>query len=187
MVAVFVAWVLFHALVRENAWVSRLQLPLFATSVALLAALSGLRPPALRLVRPAVALAAAGALWHGYSVAVANPTRPPLSTPPWAAARDWSYYVNRPSMLARHEAALQVARRIGCRRIGLRLGEDSYDYPLTWRAMRQGMEVRHVFGSDPWPCVVVAEEGAPAGLPDAREWLPTAAPGVFVSARALPR
>ena len=41
------------------------------------------------------------------------------------------------------------------------IGEDGYDYPLTWRAMERGFEVRHVLGPDPWPCVLVSDRGGP--------------------------
>jgi hypothetical protein len=134
-----------------------------------------------------MALAALIALAHGYAVAAGNPTRPPLSNPSWASTRDWSYYANRASMLPRHDAVLEVATELGCRKIGLLAGEDSYDYPLTWRAMRRGIEVRHVFGLDSWPCVVFAE-GPGAGVSLARAgWLPTPAPDVFLNAKALTR
>ena len=187
--ATVLAWTVFHLIVRENAWVSRLQAPLFVLSVLLLSVLSAPRPSSsMRLVRLAVVVAALVALGHGYAVALGNTTRPPLSTPIWATTRDWSYYVIRASMLPRHDAALEIAKITGCRKMGLLIEEDSYDYPLTWRAMQRGIEVRHVFGTDPWPCVVFAEDGpGTAAAFVGSDWLPTSVPNVFVNARALKR
>ena len=53
------------------------------------------------------------------------------------------------------------------------IGEDCYDYPLTWRAMQRGIEVRHVTGPTPWPCLVVSDNrGLPLQGPGEAEWVP---------------
>ena len=175
------AWVLFHLFVRDNAWVSRLHLPLFALTPIAMAALAGARLEArsvlgLTVLVGGLGLVAQGA-WFGWS----NESRPPLATPVWAERRDWGYYVNRPDVMRGHDRALEVSRATGCRRIGLMIGGDSYDYPLTWRAMQRQLEVRHVLEGDPWPCVLLTENGPP-GTSASQSWIPTESPSVFYRA-----
>jgi hypothetical protein len=86
----------------------------------------------------------------------------------------------------RHDAALAVAERLGCSRIGLFIGGDSFDYPLTWRAMQRGIEVRHYFGADAWPCVVFTDRGPPPAPPGTPRWAPALGQNVFVPGTAAP-
>ncbi len=76
------------------------------------------------------------------------------------------------------------------------MGESGFDYPLTWRALQDGAEVRHVFGSAEWPCLVYAEPSSferwniprePVALSSA-EWTAAAANpgGVFLYRRRAP-
>jgi hypothetical protein len=67
--------------------------------------------------------------------------------------------------------------------MGLLIGEDDYDYPLTWRAMQRGIEVRHVVGPDPWPCDLVTERGH---LPPDGPGVPPWRPAVRLKARSEP-
>jgi hypothetical protein len=116
--------------------------------------------PGAALRRAALGAVAVLAVVVGVAAAVHNRSRPALRA---LDRRDPAadYYANRRTPRQLHDAALEVADRIRCRRIGLLIGEDDYDYPLTWRAMQQGIEVRHVLGPDPWPCVLVSERGRP--------------------------
>jgi hypothetical protein len=50
------------------------------------------------------------------------------------------------------------------------MGEGGYDYPITWQAMQQGIQVRHLVKEDDWPCLIYVE-----GLSWARWNLPRAA------------
>jgi hypothetical protein len=156
--ALLCAWVLFHATFRPNRWISRLETPLFALvplSMGSWAILPNRGPRQAVLGTLGVATVALGIL-----AAIHNPPRPALEAfSPRDAAAD--YYVNRPSQRRAHDAALDAAARTGCPRIGLFIGEDSYDYPLTWRAMKRGIEIRHVLGPDRWPCVLMSDRGIP--------------------------
>jgi hypothetical protein len=168
---VFASWLLFQVTFRPNPWISRLETPLFALLPLTMGGWAALRHPVAG--RAVVALAGAASLALGLTAAVHNRSRPALSAfSPHDAAAD--YYVNRPDARPAHDGALAAATATGCWRIGLFVGEDSYDYPLTWRAMQRGIEVRHVTGPDPWPCLLVSDRGAPppegAGEP---RWQPT--------------
>jgi hypothetical protein len=91
-----------------------------------------------------------------------------------------SYYAEQPQLRWVHETVLSSARRMGCRRVGLALNEDSWDYPLTWLAMRDGIEVRHVVGRDAWPCLIFME--TPPAPPYTLQWIPTNLPFLFLNA-----
>jgi hypothetical protein len=152
------AWLLFQVIFRSNDWISRLETPLFAVLPATMAGLGLIRPGPLR--QAVLGVGAAIALVFGLAAAIHNPTRPPGRSFTVRSAAD-DYYVNRPDQRPMHDAALDVAAKVGCTRIGLLVGEDSYDYPLTWRAMQRGIEVRHVLGPDGWPCVLASDRGPP--------------------------
>jgi len=155
---VLTAWGLVQATLRPNPWISRLETPLFALLPLTMGSWSALRN---RHARQAI-LGAVGvaSLVLGLVAAVHNPPRPAMRA---FSSRDAAadYYVNRPDQRPSHDAALYAASKIGCRRIGLYIGEDSFDYPLTWRAMQRGIEVRHVLGPDPWPCLLMSDRGLP--------------------------
>jgi hypothetical protein len=179
--AFLASWVLFQMVFRSNPWVSRLETPLFAFLPTTMGGWGRLRrrgsprgsPRRPDLLGPAIAgtfgLAAIGL---GLVAAVLNTSRPALrALSPRDEAAD--YYVNRPEPRQLHDTALEVAAEVGCRRIGLFVGEDSFDYPLTWRAMQRGDRVQHVLGPDPWPCVLVSDRGPPPPLgPGEARWQP---------------
>jgi hypothetical protein len=156
--AVLASWAMFQATFRPNPWISRLETPLFALLPLTMGSWSAIRN---RLARQAIlGMVGAASLVLGLVAAVHNAPRPAMQAfSPREEAAD--YYVNRPDQRTAHEAALDAAAKIGCRRIGLFIGEDSFDYPLTWRAMQRGIEVRHVLGPGPWPCVLVSDRGLP--------------------------
>jgi hypothetical protein len=186
--ALVASWIAFHVVFRDNVWLSRLQTPLFALSVPALAALGGAaRGGFARFVRLALPGFALLALAYGYSVAARNEPRPPLSSPAWLKVEHWSYYQGRSSLIPQHDYALAVAEQLGCRRLGLFIGADSYDYPLTWRAMQRGIEVRHVLGPDAWPCLVFTDRGVPPSSPETTTWLASGSPMLVVNARAFGR
>jgi hypothetical protein len=157
-VVALASWGLFQVSFRPNEWVSRLESPLFALLPLTMGSWAAIRRPRLRAAAAGTLGLAAVAL--GLVAAFLNPSRPAGGViAPRDAVAD--YYANRPSQRPAHDAALDAAARTGCGRIGLLIGEDSYDYPLTWRAMERGLEVRHVLGPDPWPCVIVSDRGLP--------------------------
>jgi hypothetical protein len=178
-------WLVFHLFVRENPWVSRLQTPLVVLAPLALGALALRRP--IYSSRPNVAWFAplvVVSVLAGANAARANLTRPPLEQPWWSASERSYYAAALPALADEHDYALAVAAEIGCRALGLHIGWDSYDYPLTWRAMKRDIEVRHVVGPDAWPCVVFTDRGAPSPAAGAT-WVATESPFVYVNTVAL--
>jgi hypothetical protein len=167
---VLLAWLLFQVTFRPNPWISRLETPLFALVPLTMGGWAAIQVRWWRTV--AVGAVGAAALVLGLAAAVHNRSRPALETfSPRDEAAD--YYVNRQEERRAHDVALSAAAALGCRRIGLQVGGDSYDYPLTWRAMQRGIEVRHVTGPNPWPCVLVSDVGPPPRLgPGEAPWQP---------------
>ncbi len=178
------AWVLFHATFRDNVWITRLQLPLFALAPVALGALVRSRPARLGTV--ICGLVAAGLGAHAIAAAVLNMKRPlnpvgdlakAASQPPDAFFREFreslsdeAYYrLGPPGLGPTHAAVIRELDGSGCRRLAVLLGGDSWEYPLTWRAMQRGIEVRHLVGtSDPWPCAIFSDRGEPPLVAAAR-------------------
>jgi hypothetical protein len=196
LVAVPAAWVLFHFTFRDNAWIARLETPTYVlTGLAVVAWASrpsaaaapagGKRKRAASAAAPspvpfaATAIVAALALVFSTKVAADNEPRPPLGGA--SGPLQHGYYANQPTTGRAHDIALSAARQLRCTRLGLNLGEDSFDYPLTWRAMQQGIEVRHVFGEDPWPCLVFTDQRPKTDVVARNRWSPTNVPFLFVN------
>jgi hypothetical protein len=174
------AWVLFQLTFRDNEWISRLEVPAFAVSAIFLAAVAGLPRRTARVARAGAMAVAIVAAASGTRTAAGNALRPPLRGFPYEVNGAESYYADLPQLRWVHETVLSSARGLGCERLGLALDEDSWDYPLTWPAMQDGIEVRHVLGRDPWPCLIFAED--PPAAPDALRWVPTNVPFLFLNA-----
>jgi hypothetical protein len=178
-------WIVFHLFVRENPWVSRLQTPLVVLAPLALGALAVRRPPYAS--RPSAAWFAplvVVSVLAGANAARENMTRPPLERPWWSSPERSYYAAALPELADDHDYALAVASETGCRALGLHIGWDSYDYPLTWRAMKRDIEVRHVVGPDAWPCVIFSDRGVPPPAAGAT-WVATESPFVYVNPAAL--
>ena len=184
------AWGLFHAAFRDNVWLPRLQLPLFAVVTTL--ALAVFPAPQRTRFRAATVVLwalAAGAAAHSALAVVMNVKRPwaiggnsPTGITVGTALSERAYYIGGPRGLREiHEVALERVAASGCRRLGMFIAEYSYDYPLSWRAMRRGVEVRHVVGPDPWPCAVFSDRGPPPAPPSG-SWRSTDSPYLFFAA-----
>lgn len=134
-------WIAFHATFRENPWIARLHLPLFAIAPLGFGVLHGLW--VRRWIRVLVSSVAAVAAADGVFVALENERRPPLGpVPSYVATYYWdpNMAVKRPG----HERALAAAAASGCRHLDIELQPPGIEYPLIWRAMRAGIDVRHV-------------------------------------------
>ena len=180
LLALPAAWVLFGLVFRDNIWISRLHLPLFALAPLAASAMSGVawRGRLLGWAAPAVGLVLFAT---GARAAIRNELRPvPNAVAASLGLLPGAYYAARPEEWLAHVAAMMAIAQSGCDRLGLFIGRDSYDYPITWRAMQRGIAVRHVVGPDAWPCVVYSDRGAPPPSPGG-PWSPsTASPRIFL-------
>jgi hypothetical protein len=175
VVSVALSWVAFQVLFRDNVWISRLHLAAFATSALAFAALAA-RSAAAALPARWVAPCMVGLAAYGMWVSARNELRPPTLDPGRivVAGSPAAYYTSAgPELWAAHDVVLAALGVTRCSRLGLRIGEDGYDYPLTWRAMAAGVEVRHLVGPDAWPCLVYSEDGEPPPRPDGSRWAAT--------------
>ncbi len=153
----FLAWIMMHLFVRNQPWISRLQLPVFVMLPLAWTAAAATGLPRAR-VRQAVLMAfSVLVLAVGYYDATHTLGKPVLPRYLGGYTREDLYYLYRPEGLmlkVQHDATIARASAIGGKHIGLMLGNDDYDYPLTWRAMQQGFIVRHCNRTSPWPDVI---------------------------------
>jgi hypothetical protein len=159
-------WLAFHAVFRDNPWIARLHLPLFAIAPLGFGVLGGL--PLTRAARVVATSVAAVGVLHAVVTAFENERRPPLGR---VSSYIGSYYEpNIEGMRAAHERALAAAAASGCRHLEIRIEGPGIEYPLVWRAMRAGLDVRHVGEKDSEACLVYRLPNAPP--PPEAVWVP---------------
>ncbi len=172
------AWVTFALIVKNQIWLTRLQLPLlFTLPFGFALAFRVLRNHRCfyRFLCTAIGVIAIFSLVQGYVAACNNQSRPLKLRYFWGEfpSREVAYYKNKGGKDA-DDNLLETAETLQCKRIGLIMGGDSYDYPLTWRAMERGMKTRHV-RSDPkseWPCMLYVLDVSPKCVPGiGDQWL----------------
>jgi len=178
------AWVTFALMVRNQPWVTRIQLPLlFALPFAFALIFQILRN--YRRLRKAfevvICVIAFFSLAQGYVAACNNQTRHLKIRFFWDQfpSREDAYYKNRGGENAA-DHLLKTAESLQCNRIGLIIGGDSYDYPLTWRAMQKGMQTRHIQSASQsnWACMLYVSDVSPKRMPHTGDgWLPASGDG----------
>jgi hypothetical protein len=175
-----IAWMLLLMIFRDNVFVTRLQLPLFALAPLGLGAFAGIaaQPVMVTLARLFLAGTAAVA-----ALAAANNGRRPVNPLLLTHSAEGGYYSMVPASLKRaQDEALATIVASGCGRLGMYVGENTYDYPIAWGAVQHGVEVRHLTGPTDWPCLVYSDRGAPPPSPSGRRWRQTQTPLVYSSA-----
>ena len=178
------AWMLFAFVVKNQPWITRLQLPIFFLlpfSFAFLAEISDKNALFRSTLSWSIKIVFILSLSYGFVAVTQNRSRP-ISLAHFFGnipSRDSSYYNNR-NMKASHDYLLETAKAVKCSRIGLIIGADSYDYPLTWRAMQENIKTRHMStksGWD-WPCLIYDESDCKENFQGkGRLWLPTGGDG----------
>ena len=174
--APFLAWGVFGLIVKDQLWIPRLQLPLFSIlpfSFVYPLVLAGRATPIFTPVKVLLRFLALIALSYAVVVACNNPHRPLSLAQFWGQwpDRGKAYYNNAlDEDRHSHQYLLNTARAKGCRQIGLLLGSNSNEYPLTWRLMSEGRDVRHQFVAKEntdaeWPCLYYMEFGQESRLP----------------------
>jgi hypothetical protein len=149
----FVGWVAIHAILKDNEFLSRLEVPWFVLLPVLAGGLSSL---SLRRARSGFALTAAAILvLSGAWVAAHNELRPPLVKA--VGSRESHYFRNGSVAMNQQQEALQIAEQAGCPRIALFMGESGFDYPISRAAMAAGLATRHLLTDDGWACEIYVE------------------------------
>jgi len=183
----FAGWLILHAFVRNQVWISRLQLPLFFMLPLAWTAGGAERLPLAGVRRVLLILASLAALGYGYYVAAHNRGKPITPAALRQVDRDTLYYIYRGmDVKAQHDAVLAQLRAAGAERLGLLIGGDDYDYPLTWRAMRQGIAVRHYTDPSIWPDMVFSPYMTPPSADPGLIWKPFGTNGLYAPVPARP-
>ncbi|KJS01692.1 MAG: hypothetical protein VR65_08060 [Desulfobulbaceae bacterium BRH_c16a] len=143
------SWALFGLVVKDQGWITRLEIPLFFLlpfSFVFLAALGRQYLPIGKTLCFFTAAASFISLAYALFIASNVPARPLALSTFWGERpnREVAYYHNA-NLKDEHDFFLEAVEANNCSRVGLILGPDSVDYPLTWRAMQRGIRVKHVW------------------------------------------
>ena len=181
------AWFIFGIIIKDQGWLTRLQMPLFyilPLSFVYLQYLAAKNKFFVFFLEKVLCCSAFFSLAYALLVATHVSPRPLVLSHFWgeSPSRIGAYYANAPALKTDHNVFLQHVKEQGCMRVGLILGPDSVDYPLTWRSMQSGVQVRHVReflydkpglpvwrfreeDSD-WPCMIYASYGVVEHVPN---------------------
>ena len=179
------AWILFSLIIRDQIWITRLQLPLIFLlpfSFLFIVQIVNSKKIIRRAFGATVSFIAFFSLAYGTLAATHIPSRPLVLSHFWGERlnRIGAYYNNVP-IKAAHDHLLSTAKNLHCNRIGLMIGPDSCDYPLTWRAMLSGMTTRHFWNAEKsggktryiispeasdWPCLLYVASGSVEHVPN---------------------
>ncbi|MCI5208404.1 MAG: hypothetical protein D3910_06330, partial [Candidatus Electrothrix sp. ATG2] len=171
-----ISWVLFGFIVKNQPWISRLQLPVFLLlpcSCILLSQLVKHTKKQLQLFRIVLSAAALFSMMFSFTALAQNKYRPLRLSNFWGdfPSREDGYYIIR-NLKAEHDLIIEMAGKLQCPRVGLLSFGDTWDYPLTWRLMELGAEVQHIKSqeTDEWSCIMYQAEDRQIPLKGLR-WL----------------
>jgi hypothetical protein len=150
-----VGWVAIHAILKDNAYLSRLQVPWFVLIPVLGGAVAGLPSSPGRRKLGFGAITSMIFILNGAWIAAHNELRPPLART--VGPRESHYFRNGSVAMNQQHEALRIAQEARCGRIALFMGESGFDYPITRGAMAAGMATRHLLSDDGWACVIYVE------------------------------
>lgn len=142
------SWIAFGLVVKNQLWITRLQIPLFYLLPFSFLSIDLLLKKIPLFKRGIFLLFHGAALFSlAYAMYIASnvPARKLIPHYFWGESPDRikAYYNNFPKK-SEHDFFLQSVRESQCRNIGLILGPDSAEYPLTWRALHGKMQVTHL-------------------------------------------
>lgn len=179
--APFAAWIIFHWFVRDAVWISRTQSPMFFLLPAAWSAVAVAYPVA-RVWRGVLMAVSVVGLSYAYYCATHNTGKELYPGEVFHVNRDESYYAHYGDGLKlkdRDDAVLAKLREKGSTRLGLLIGLNDYEYPLTWRAMRQGVEVRHYIEPSTWPQLILSRKGVPESARTDQVWRAVDSNGLY--------
>lgn len=159
------SWCLFGWVIKNQEWITRLQLPLFFLlpfSMALFSSRYGYFA-IKKIIFFIVIVITLFSYTYGMMVVLGNPSRPLKAKYFWGHTPSPENVVNNyyRNFNKKKETKnfLKVAWDQHCKRVSLLLYPDYPEYPLTWLAMQIGIETRHGFSEkiDGWPCMLFAD------------------------------
>jgi len=140
--ALSAGFLLFCALLKWQPWNSRLQLPLFVLAAPFVAAVFCKRWNERFVLAIALALLLSALPWLLF-----NRSRSLIGNPNvWNRNRFEQYFTNRPQIRDAYLGAADFLKSKNCRRIGLEVGPNDWEYPL-WPLLKAGNEtipIEHV-------------------------------------------
>ncbi len=166
-IAPLFSWLAFGLMVKNNPWISRVQMPLFTILPISFVFISVYTKTKVVLQKCVTAL-----LWGAafFSLMLAffelshaehrSLTARDFFSWKTSTPRESRYYQNRPELEKEHQIVRTTLQDAGCTRLGLLLGGDDWDYPLTWPLMNEKVQVRHIPDSlvDDWSCMLYAKD-----------------------------
>lgn len=136
------SWILFHFFIKDQPWISRLQLPLFSVLPLTLVY--------LRTIKLDKILVLLCMFSFVLSLLIINlsASRPFVRIFDLNFNRTNSYYTNLPKIKERDNRILIALEKNNCRKFGLLMSDDSWDYPLSWFLFKKGINVEHITSKD---------------------------------------
>lgn len=158
--APLLSWIIFGLVVRNNPWITRVQLPLFVLLPLTFVFLSRLirnYKPISKLFSVVLIILAGTSLMYGF-FALSHSKNRPLDMSDffrWPDDRTTRYYAQKIKFKEEHDAVIRGMIKEKCSRLGLIINRESKEYPLTWRVMRLGLNTQHISenSNNDWACM----------------------------------
>lgn len=158
------AWCAFGLIVRNQVWITRLQLPLFFLlpfSFIYIGHFAKTFRPIYRGGYGVLFFISLFSVAYGVKAASVNPSRP-LDLRFFWGERPSSFesYYRTTDKRKIHNFSLQTALKEKCDKIAMLLVPDTFEYPLTWRGWQLGLSYYHAFPDtlDGQACMLFADD-----------------------------
>jgi hypothetical protein len=175
------SWIVLHMIIKDQVWISRLQLPFFVLIPIMWSAVF-LGKRGMRLKTLLLAGTTLVALAYAYTCAANNGRKELTFNALYSFDREIFYYLNVDidgRVRAVDDEIMKMMSRNDLKRLGLMIGFTSCEYPLLRRAMMQGIKVRHVLEPSDWPELIYSEKGTPRSLNSSIIWQPIGTNGIY--------
>ncbi|MFH0780837.1 MAG: hypothetical protein V2B20_02650 [Pseudomonadota bacterium] len=186
-----VAWYSFGLIVRDQPWLTRLQLPLITLLPFSFILFRQFNKFTSKIFTFLVFIFSMSSLAYGTLTAANVPPRLLNLALFWG---DWgnrvNNYYNNVGLQKEHDFLFTQAEEKHCSRIGLILGDSSVEYPISWRAHLKSLETRHLWKSTQeigestsrtftfldeqkdWACILYVASGSREAVPMlGKQWL----------------
>ncbi|XMO24614.1 hypothetical protein ACKZJ7_18295 [Leptospira sp. 'Mane'] len=139
-IGICLSWFFFHFMVKDQPWISRLQLPFFYSSALLVFALPEINFRKFRFLFYLPILFMIAQSW----MTLASNVNRPFVLFGKSFAREWHYFNGKSEIRFLYSSFVDYVKKNKIKDVGLALHGDSWDYPLTWQLTQIGVRVSHV-------------------------------------------